>query len=251
VRDGDDEEEKEKEKEEEEEEKEDEKSSQPTELKITPDDCSSVIQLQLIPGESFPVASNELVWNDVFPNNIMCPSDGNKTSTAFMADLKSQLNRLKSSFLMKAAVEDLAADLIEGKSANKRTKADIAQMKKEFKQAQTISTKHVPAKIVYVKIEYPVITPACFKWTLSESPTYPLLLWIHARSYALMYAIEHAEVGDPGLIPGMFNRAPSSGQFEIWGHGIGDLIYNGNSHIVAGTKADGEAFVICDFSVDS
>jgi hypothetical protein len=47
------------------------------------------------------------------------------------------------------------------------------------------------------------------------------------RDYARIYRMEDKAVGDPGNIPGMFNRLASNGPFGIWGHDIGDLVIEG------------------------
>jgi hypothetical protein len=47
------------------------------------------------------------------------------------------------------------------------------------------------------------------------------------EGYVKIYAEEDGAVGDPGLIPGMLNRARSQGPHGIWGHGIEDLFLEG------------------------
>ena len=47
------------------------------------------------------------------------------------------------------------------------------------------------------------------------------------EGYVKIYAEEDGAVGDPGLIPGMLNRATSNGPHGIWGHGIEDLFLEG------------------------
>jgi hypothetical protein len=47
------------------------------------------------------------------------------------------------------------------------------------------------------------------------------------EGYVKIYAEEEAAVGDPGHIPGMFNRAASHGPHGIWGHDLGDLCLEG------------------------
>lgn len=42
--------------------------------------------------------------------------------------------------------------------------------------------------------------------------------------YRKIYDEEENEDGDPGLVPGMLNRAQSDGPYGIWGHDIRDLI---------------------------
>jgi hypothetical protein len=47
------------------------------------------------------------------------------------------------------------------------------------------------------------------------------------EGYTRIYQEEESAVGDPGLIPGMSNRAPSSGPYGIWGHYMEDLVFEG------------------------
>lgn len=47
------------------------------------------------------------------------------------------------------------------------------------------------------------------------------------EGYVKIYAEEEAATGDPGMIPGMLNRAASNGPHGIWGHGLEDLFLEG------------------------
>lgn len=47
------------------------------------------------------------------------------------------------------------------------------------------------------------------------------------EGYKNIYAQEDAVAGDPGMIPGMLNRARSDGPYGIWGHVMSDLFLEG------------------------
>lgn len=99
---------------------------------------------------------------------------------------------------------------------------------------------------VYCVIGYPVKNTAIVKFKTSNV-TYGKLLYLNTIAYQLMYKIEDEDVGHATEnIKGMYNRAPSKGRFGIYGHHIGDLVYNGGSKI---TIYDNVA--VCVFSVDS
>lgn len=80
---------------------------------------------------------------------------------------------------------------------------------------------------IWITFDYPLSQPSTrqfFKeggWTL-----YDFYRAVY-EGYTKIYAEEDAAVGDPGLIPGMLNRATSSGPHGIWGHGIEDLFLEG------------------------
>ncbi|KAN0003991.1 hypothetical protein ACTFIZ_010164 [Dictyostelium cf. discoideum] len=104
-------------------------------------------------------------------------------------------------------------------------------------------------KYVYCKIDSYNSNPCTIKVTRSD-PATPIsnieLLAIYTKAYQYMYEKEDEAVGNPGHIPGMLNRAKSSGPYGIWGHDIGDLVYNGLSQVLIFND-----FIHCDFSVDS
>ena len=49
--------------------------------------------------------------------------------------------------------------------------------------------------------------------------------------YKRIYDEEESAVGDPGTIPGMYNRAASNGPHGIWGHAMGDLVVEGVTEV--------------------
>ena len=101
---------------------------------------------------------------------------------------------------------------------------------------------------VIVEIDYPVSKPAIFKFDCTSTEvTYGLVLYLYTYAYQLMYKLEDEDVGEStNNIPGMLNRERSEGRFGIWGHDIGDLVYNGISTL----SFSGDT-VICYFSCDS
>lgn len=101
-------------------------------------------------------------------------------------------------------------------------------------------------KTVYTIITYPLSKPAIIKFDCLVPITYGVLLYIYTYAYQLVYKLEEENVGNPGLIPGMLNRAKSKGMFGIYGHNIDDLVYNGNSIIEIH-----DDYIICDFHCDS
>ena len=105
-------------------------------------------------------------------------------------------------------------------------------------------------KNIYTAIDYPLSRPANFKFTIEDNldVTYGFLLYTYSVAYQIVCDIEDKEDGDPGTIPGLLNRAQSNGQFGIWGHGIGDLVYNGSSNVSVSNSGED---VWCYFDVDS
>jgi hypothetical protein len=101
---------------------------------------------------------------------------------------------------------------------------------------------------VVVCIEYPVTNAAYFKYDCGNvNVTYGLVLYLYTYSYQLMYNLEEEDMKEPSTnIPGMLNRASSNGRYGIWGHDIGDLVYNGNSKLNICN-----ATVVCSFNCDS
>lgn len=54
------------------------------------------------------------------------------------------------------------------------------------------------------------------------------------EGYSQIYQEEEAAVGDPGVIPGMYNRGVSTGPHGIWGHYMEDLWFEGATEIIPG-----------------
>jgi hypothetical protein len=83
----------------------------------------------------------------------------------------------------------------------------------------------LPAGKYTITITYPLATPftATFR-TPKKGLTRKQLFTKIAFYYQRIYREEDAAAGDPGNIPGMFNRNTSEGPYGIWGHCLGDLI---------------------------
>jgi hypothetical protein len=76
-----------------------------------------------------------------------------------------------------------------------------------------------------LEITYPLTNPFNTKFKVSEKGfSRRELVKFIIDCYQYIYKQEESEVGDPGNIPGMLNRARSSGSYGIWGHGLGDLM---------------------------
>ena len=93
-------------------------------------------------------------------------------------------------------------------------------------------TKLDPNEIIIPKQEITIIYdyPLADEFLFTHHTTNPAGFTREALSKAIMdqyrqiYEEEDAEDGDPGLVPGMYNRAASHGKYGIWGHVIEDLI---------------------------
>jgi hypothetical protein len=75
--------------------------------------------------------------------------------------------------------------------------------------------------------DYPLSVIATFEHQLTPETTGEDLLVLARGDYERIYNEEHSEVGDPGHIPGMLNRAQSNGTYGIWGHVLSDLYFEG------------------------
>ena len=100
--------------------------------------------------------------------------------------------------------------------------------------------------IIYTHIEHYNNVPCYFRFLNNGDLTYGKLLYIYTIAYRLMYMLENKHGKIVQLSPFMLNRGTSNGPYQIWGHDIGDLIYNGGSKLEIY-----EDYIICDFSVDS
>ena len=120
---------------------------------------------------------------------------------------------------------------------------DPEELREKFDQIVSPNIKNI-----YTAIDYPLRKPAQFKFTIKDNidVTFGFLLYTYTVAYQMVYEIEDEEEGHPGYIKGMFNRQQSNGKFGIWGHDIGDLVYNGCSKI----HVSGEN-VFCYFDCDS
>ncbi|EGC36645.1 hypothetical protein DICPUDRAFT_150822 [Dictyostelium purpureum] len=104
-------------------------------------------------------------------------------------------------------------------------------------------------KEVYCYINGYFDQPATIKVVRPDSSV-PLsnieLLAIYTSAYQWIYKEEESQVGNPGHIEGMLNRDQSHGRYGIYGHDLGDLVYNSFSDISIYSS-----FIYCEFRVDS
>lgn len=113
----------------------------------------------------------------------------------------------------------------------------------EKKVDQPISQNY---RTIYTVHDYPLSREVYFKFECNQPVTYGILLYAYTIAYQLIYKLEDEDSGDPGFIQNTFNRSTSNGKFGIWGHYIGDLVYNGISRINYYPNE-----VVCYFSCDS
>lgn len=80
---------------------------------------------------------------------------------------------------------------------------------------------------IKIKFEYPFTNPVIIEF--NHKGGFKLIDFFKAiyNGYSNIYAMED----DPGLIPGMLNRARSNGPVGIWGHVIEDLFIEGIKEI--------------------
>lgn len=121
---------------------------------------------------------------------------------------------------------------------------EIIDVKKIKTQLNTIMADHI--RTIYAVVTYPLTNQAIIKFECNKPVTNSMLLFLFTNAYQIAYAIEESDDRDPGLMPGMFNRAKSNGRFGIWGHVIGDLCYNGGSKIQIYDN-----YIVCNFGCDS
>lgn len=111
----------------------------------------------------------------------------------------------------------------------------------------------LPAGTYVIRIHYPVRTEFAHLVTALKGFTRRTLVNTIVKCYVRMYAQEDKAVGDPGNIPGMFNRATSEGPYGIWGHCLGDLILH-TAHVKKANKKEAAKYGadwIIDMVVDS
>lgn len=94
---------------------------------------------------------------------------------------------------------------------------------KECDPKEIILKPNTPYELL---IDYPTSTPYRKRFNTGKKGMTRIQLADYiCKNYRKMYAEEDKTAGgDPGHIPGMFNRAQSEGKYGIWGHDIGDLV---------------------------
>ena len=86
---------------------------------------------------------------------------------------------------------------------------------------------------ITILFDYPLNNPTKLKFHSKNGFTRKKFWKVVHDGYTKIYAQEEKDDKDPGMIPGMYNRAPSQGRYGIWGHSIGDL-YLVNAECVRG-----------------
>jgi hypothetical protein len=74
---------------------------------------------------------------------------------------------------------------------------------------------------------YPLSNDAEFTHQLDGNTTLHDILLLVKADYTCIYKTEEDAVGNPGTMPGMLNRATSTGPYGIWGHDLSDLYVEG------------------------
>ncbi len=75
--------------------------------------------------------------------------------------------------------------------------------------------------------DYPLTHAARFPHALDPTSTLVDVLLLARADYEAIYAAEEKEVGNPGNVNGMLNRAATNGPYGIWGHHLDDLYFEG------------------------
>jgi len=82
-----------------------------------------------------------------------------------------------------------------------------------------------PSPTIKILIDYPLTKPCTFEAKCPNPDGWTEVEFIEAvrMAYLEVYSLEE----DPGLIPGLLNRAKSDGPVGIWGHGMAELFLEG------------------------
>lgn len=80
---------------------------------------------------------------------------------------------------------------------------------------------------ITINFNYPLTTPVDFTYKSAKGFTRKKFWECINKGYTKIYKDEEKDVGNPGNIPGMCNRARSAGPYGIWGHCMGDLVVEG------------------------
>jgi hypothetical protein len=84
-----------------------------------------------------------------------------------------------------------------------------------------------PLNLIQIQFEYPLNNPVTFEFENKGGfKALDFLRCVH-EVYSRIYQEEDSAVGNPGYIPGMYNRAASDGPYGIWGHYMEDLWFEG------------------------
>lgn len=91
--------------------------------------------------------------------------------------------------------------------------------------------KITDASIIRIMFDYPLSHSVTLLFTNDGGFTRLEFYRAIYEGYTTIYREERGDVGDPGNLPGLLNRAPSHGRHGIWGHGIGDLCIEAVTHV--------------------
>lgn len=80
---------------------------------------------------------------------------------------------------------------------------------------------------INIKFEYPLTNPTTISFANPDGFTKFGFFACVYKGYKSIYDEEESTDEDPGMIPGMMNRATSNGPYGIWGHVMGDLFLEG------------------------
>ena len=83
----------------------------------------------------------------------------------------------------------------------------------------------VTPKDIRIRFRYPLSQEFVFEYhNTNNGYTRRELAKLISDEYKRIYEEEEEDDGDPGMIPGMYNRNSSHGRYGIWGHYLGDLL---------------------------
>jgi hypothetical protein len=90
------------------------------------------------------------------------------------------------------------------------------------------------APVLRFVISYPLTRPKHVEYVHEDGSPWSQRQFVEAvvKAYAEVYA---EEGDDPGHLPGMLNRATSTGPYGIWGHDLGDLVLEGATKLDDGS----------------
>jgi len=83
----------------------------------------------------------------------------------------------------------------------------------------------LPAGVYTFVYDYPLSRVATFTEALFPLTTLIDILLLGRTHYEAIYAAEARTSKDPGRVPGLLNRARSTGSYGIWGHDLSDLYF--------------------------
>lgn len=98
------------------------------------------------------------------------------------------------------------------------------ELRKKITNPNEILVKEEKIRVLF---DYPLRNIVVFDFENKNGFSRMDLYKIIHETYKKIYDEENNAVGDPGYIPGMYNRAESNGPYKIYGHYIDDLYIEG------------------------